>query len=254
METTTPADKTTAKPGAFDIEAYFRELQKKSGDIVALSIRGTNAEQMASSRQFALELMAWFRAIASRRESELLKIAALEYEFALLAVAQGHYRHAFKGLRLVLELCLQAVSLSANELCLREWLDNRRDTVWNVIVADDDGIFSKPYAQAFFPELSVHVLHYGSLAKSVYRECSECVHGNIPKHVPLPASLVFDQDVFTLWHSEAAIVARLVHFALSLRYLKDLAPGDVATLETALLDRVGHVTEIRSHLGGPTTS
>jgi len=73
------------------------------------------------------------------------------------ALAQGHYRHAFKGLSLVLELCLQAVALSANELCLREWPDNRRDTVWGVIVDDANGVFSKQFAHAFFPSLALHV-------------------------------------------------------------------------------------------------
>ena len=254
METHPTPTAAPPKPRSFDIETYFRELQKSCGDIVDLSIQGANAEQMASSRQFFLELTAWHHAIAARRESELLRIAALEYDFALLALAQGHYRHAFKGLRLVLELCLQAVTLSANELCLREWLDNRRDTVWSVIIEEQTGIFSKQFSQAFFPELALHVQHYGSLAKSIYRECSECVHGNIPKHVPLPASLAFDQGVFDLWHSKAAILARVAHFSLCLRYLKDLPAGDVATLEPALSERVGHVAEIRSHLGGPATS
>lgn len=254
MEAKLTVDAAPSKPQSFDIQAYFRELQKKCDEILATSVEDANAGLMASSRQFCLELGAWHLVIGSRRESELLRIAALEYDFALLALAQGHYRHAFKGLRLVLELCLQAVTLSANELCLREWLDNRRDTIWSVIVDDENGVFSKQFAQGFFPDLALHVQHYRGLATSVYRECSECVHGNIPKHVPLPASLSFDKEVFTLWHSKAAIVARIVHFSLCLRYLTDLSDAEVASLEPSLSDRLGHVAEIRSRLGGPTKS
>ena len=254
MEEKLTADAASPKPQSFDIQAYFRELQKKSDEILATSLEDANAGLMASSRQFCVELAAWHQVTGIRRESELLRIAGLEYDFALLALAQGHYRHAFKGLRLVLELCLQAVSLSANELCLREWLDNRRDTVWSVIVDEQTGVFSKQFAQAFFPELASHVQHYRGLATSIYRECSECVHGNIPKHVLLPTSLAFDKDVFFLWHSKAAVVARIVHFGLCLRYLADLSDAEVSSLEPSLSDRLGHVAEIRSRLGGPTKS
>lgn len=243
-----------SKPESLDIKAYFQELQKKCDAILAVSLADPNAALIAASRQFSLEIDVWQQAISSRREAELLRTATLEFEFALLALCQGHYRHAFKSLRLVLELCLQAVHLSANEMRLREWLDNRSDTVWNAIVEDENGVFSQRFAQAFFPELAVHIPHYRSMAISVYRECSECVHGNMPKHVPLPASLAFDKDVFSLWHSKAAIVARVVHFSLCLRYLKDLNEAAVARLEPSLSDRLGHVTEIRNRLGGPTKS
>lgn len=178
----------------------------------------------------------------------------MEYQFALLALAQGHYRHAFKALRLVLELSLQTIALSSNELELREWLDNRRDTVWSHLIDATNGVFSKRFTQAFFPDLSAHVQHYNQLAASVYRECSECVHGNIPKHVPLPASLSFDGDVFKLWHSKADVVARIVHFGLCLRYLCDLSDAQISTLEAPLSDRVGYIPEIRKRLGGPTQS
>jgi hypothetical protein len=217
-------------PGS-DIQAYFRALQSKCDNVLLTSLTAQNATLMASSRQFWLELEAWRKILDERLEAELLKVASLEYEFALLALAQGQYRHAFKTLRLVLELCLQAITLSANELRLREWLDNRSDTIWNQIIDEESGVFSKRFALAFFPDLAIHVQNYRSLAVSVYRECSECVHGNIPKHVPLPTSLEFDAEVFALWHSKSEIVARIVHFGLCLRYLCDLKDSEITTLE-----------------------
>jgi hypothetical protein len=217
------------------------------------SLTGKNAGLVAKSHQFATELQVWVRILGNRREAYLVKVAALEYEFALLALTQGHYRHAFKGLRLVMELCLQAVFLSANELRLREWLDNRADTVWSAIVDPEDGAFSKRFARSFFPSLEPHVQHYRGLAESVYRECSECVHGNIPRNILLPGALRFDQGVFELWHSKAALIALVTHFALSLRYLSDVREGDLATVEPFLSDHVGHVAEIRARLGGPVS-
>ncbi|HYE33088.1 MAG TPA: hypothetical protein VEH27_16800 [Methylomirabilota bacterium] len=239
------------KASALAIAEYFGTLQKRCSEILEESVRGSNALSMGRSRQFQLELSTWQQTLSQRRESSLIRTAASEYEFALLALAQGHYRHAFKGLRLVLELCLQSLALSVNELCLREWLDNRRDTVWASILDSDGGVFTRKFAQAFFPELQGHVQHYSGMAQNIYRECSECVHGNVPKHVLLPAALSFDKSVFDLWHDKAVIVARIIHFGLCLRYLADLTESEISNLEPTLSERLGHLPEIRDRLGGP---
>jgi hypothetical protein len=237
---------------SIDITKYFNQLHWKCGEILNQSTAEKNSELIAKSHQFAFELESWCKSIGQRTEVELFKIATMEYEYALLALTQGHYRHSFKALRLVLELTLQAVYLSANEICLREWLDNRIDTIWNSIIDEDNGVFSIRFSKAFFPDLAPHVLNYRGLAILIYRECSECVHGNIPRHVPLPSSLDFNQEVFELWHSKADIVAMTLHFALSLRYLSDFSEKERIEIEPILTDRLGHLVEIRRILGGPT--
>jgi hypothetical protein len=234
-----------------DIKGYLEQLLTKSGTVFDLSMTTLNSSKIAASHIFCGEMADWCKVLDQRGEAELLRVATVEYQFALLALAQGHYRHAFKGLRLVLELILQAVSLSTNELLLREWLDNRADTIWSAITDKQEGVFSDRFAKAFFPELIKHVQNYREMATKVYRECSECVHGNTPKCIPLPSCLEFDQEVFDLWHSKASVVALIAHFVLSLRYLLDLAETDVSDLEHFLSDRLGHVEEIRSILGGP---
>ena len=67
---------------------------------MATSIGGANEAKVARSHQFVQEIELWVSALGSRRENTLLRVAAYEYQFALLALAQGHYRQAFKGLRL----------------------------------------------------------------------------------------------------------------------------------------------------------
>jgi len=233
------------------VTKYFTQLHEKCGEIMAASLELSNSEAVARSHQFSSELEKWSQILGQRTEVELLKIAALEYQFAILALTQGHYRHSFKALRLVLELTLQAVHLSTNEICLREWIDNRIDTVWSSILNEEDGVFSVRFAKVFFPDLIPHLKHYRGLASSIYRECSECVHGNMPKHVPLPMSLEFNQEVFNLWHSKADVVALILHFALSLRYLLDISETDILVIEPFLVDRLGHLEEIRHLLGGP---
>ena len=244
-----PSSPVQLKPP--DILAYLKALRARSNAIFESSVNGANLSAIAKSYQFGSELSNWAVTLNARREAVLLEISAYEYGFALLGLSQGYYRHAFKGLRLVLELTLQAVLLSANELRLREWLANRRDTSWAQIVGEDgESVFSKTFAASFFPELAPHVVNYGSLATKVYRECSECVHGNIPNYVPLPKGLAFDQPTFDLWHAKAETIALVCHFALVLRYLGDLTEAERTAIEPSLSARLGHVPEIRSALGG----
>ena len=233
------------------IQLHYDGLHSQSGKILSESLHAGNGVKVARSHQFTQEVEIWTAVLNNRRESVLLKMVAHEYQFALLALAQGHYRHAFKGLRLVLELTLQAAHLSTHELELREWLQNRKDTIWGALVDQDNGVLSLRFARSFFAPLDQHVAYHRALAEQVYRECSECVHGNIPKHIPLPASLAFSQASFDLWHAKADVVALLCHFTLAMRYLQEIPPANTAQLETSLMSRLGHVQEVRVALGGP---
>ena len=134
---------------------------------------------------------------------------------------------------------------------LEEWIDSRKDTVWGALADQDNGVLSVRFARAFFPELEVDVRHHRSLAEQLYRECSECVHGNMQKHISLPESLVFSPDSFQLWHRKAKNVALVVVFALALRYMRDMKAENLKTLEHDVLDRIGHIAAIRRRFGGP---
>jgi hypothetical protein len=233
------------------IKKHYQSLHSRCGEILDESLTGVDAQRVAASHDFANEIALWCEVIGSRKEVEILRMAAHEYQFAVLALVQGHYRQAFKSLRLVLELLLQCVYLSANELQLREWLESRTDTVWNILVDSENGVLSVRFARTFFPSVETHVHHYSTMARKVYRECSECVHGNPPKDVPLPKNLEFSRASFDLWHDKAANVALVGHFALALRYLSDLSSGEMQKMETVLSSRLGHISEFRVALGGP---
>jgi hypothetical protein len=101
-----------------EIAKYFIQLHEKCGQILVASTQGANSAMIAESLHFATELECWHKILEHRAEAKLLKVAILEYQFSLLALAQGHYRHSFKSLRLVLELTLQAVQL-LDERCPR---------------------------------------------------------------------------------------------------------------------------------------
>jgi hypothetical protein len=233
------------------IVAHYERLQKKCGEILEETFRvAENVDLQAKSHQLFIELEGWAAAVGAGPEALLFAAVSKELQFALLAVAQGQYREAFKGLRLIIELTLQIVHLSANRLSLLEWLQGRMDTVWNQLIDDENGVLSVRYAKAFFPDLEDSVHHFRALAKALYRECSECVHGNVSQHIIVPDVLEFNQESFTLWHSKADVAGLVSSFALTVRYCLEVGRDSLSTLEAALLDRLGHVPAIRRFLGG----
>ncbi|MCE0499194.1 MAG: hypothetical protein LV481_14735 [Methylacidiphilales bacterium] len=231
---------------------YFGTLHSQCEAAFKQSLSEPNLTKIAASHRFASELALWQALIGNRREGELFQVAEHEFEYSILALIQGHYRHAFKSLRLVLELTLQAIYLSGNEIKLREWLSNRIDTSWGAIIDKQEGIFSERFCKAFFPSLKDHILHYGGMAVLLYRECSECVHGKTPELIPLPQTITFDLGTFDLWQRKAEILRLVAHFALTLRYFNDLPLADQRKLGPCL-PNLPQITEIQAALNPPTS-
>jgi len=114
------------------IVAHYQRLQNKCAKILEQTFQAPeNVDLQAGSQQLVIELEGWAAAVTASPEALLLTAVSRELQYALLAVAQGQYREAFRGLRLVIELTLQIIHLSANRLDLQEWLESRRDTVWS---------------------------------------------------------------------------------------------------------------------------
>jgi hypothetical protein len=56
--------------------------------------------------------------------------------------------------------------------------------------------------------------------------------------------------VVDLWHAKAHVIALVAHFVLCMRNLLSLKQPLNDELEAVLLDRVGHIQEIRVKIGG----
>ncbi|MGR2664357.1 hypothetical protein ACUXVY_22440 [Chromobacterium haemolyticum] len=223
----------------------LKKLHEKCSTVVESSLSAENELTLGRSYIFASDLEGWREAMSDPPNENLLETASAEYLLAILNICQGQYRNGFKGLRLVLELCIQSIHLSANLMLRQEWIKGEQDTIWASLVDEDNGPLSKRFCNAFFPELGVHAAHFRSLARTLYRELSECIHGNVPNHIPLPTSLVFSQETFDLWHAKAKLVRRLVIFSFALRYLRTMPMEKKSLVEAALIEELGHIDVIR---------
>jgi hypothetical protein len=238
-------DRGAQQPGA-GTGPVIQRLHDQCTQAMELSLQGDRLARLGEAYLFGSDLDAWGEAIHDQQEANLIKTASGEYVLAILNMCQGQYRNGFKGLRLVLELCLQGTHLSANLVLRAEWLKGEADTIWATLVDPDIGPLSIRSARAFFPDLEEHVAHFRQLAKTLYRELSECIHGNVPNHIPLPASLKFSEDAFELWQFKARSVRFVIHFALALRYLSSLPMAKRIPLEAVVTHQLGHIQAIRS--------
>ncbi len=225
-------------------------LAQSCNTTLAQSLSTPNDVLVGQSHVLASDLQTWCAVLAAQPEVKLLETASGEYVLSLLNACQGQYRNAFKGLRLVLELCLQSTYLSTNLVLRQEWMKGESDTIWAVLIDTENGPLSKRYCRAFFPDLCEHCANFREIAKSIYRELSECIHGNVPSRVPLPDSLVFNADAFLLWHEKAKVVRQVIAFALSTRYLCSLPEAARTSVEPCVSDQLGHIKEVRSVFGG----
>lgn len=226
---------------------HVEHLHELCSNALEASLNSHQAK-IAKAGLLAGDIDTWRDAIGTRPEGRLLETAASELTLSVLNACQAQYRNAFKGLRLVLELCLQSCHLSANLLDSAEWLRGDKDTNWSALSNDVDGPLGIRFSKAFNPELAVHTPAFRSIATTLYRELSECIHGNLPKRISLTDTIHFNQETLDLWLKKAEILTNVCHFSLSLRYLNELTPEAIRKLRSPIGDSLGHISIIRSKL------
>jgi hypothetical protein len=229
-----------------DVADYYRTFQSAADASMSLVLADTaKLKTHTVSYNFLADLDKLRTAIDYRPEAEMLSYAAREYELALFLLVQGQYRPAFSGLRLFLELSLASIQFSASEIDYWRWAAEKRDLYWQSMTDESNGIFSAHFIEAFFPEISEHGKQFGALARAVYRELSQYVHGNPSTHSSVSDGLAFDETMFERWHSHAESCRIVLIFAFSSRFLMKITRAKANELEEIVFDSLGNLKPIR---------
>jgi hypothetical protein len=173
------------------------------------------------------------------------------YQTALLNALTGLYQPAFFGLRYFFERTLMGIYFSANELELNSWRAGGRDTYWTDLVGDesfDKGLFSNKFCMAFFPEMRNEVRDFWSMAKKVYRECSEFVHGNPAAIYKLPEKLEFSDQLFIEWNTRTDTIWYIIQFCFCMRYLKYMNDDALKILSPSLRENLKTIKSVNQLL------
>lgn len=235
-----------------DVSAHYHGLYQHSGGVLEEMLANAEAQAaLTTSHNYLLDYDRLKLAIASRPEVEVLNAAVKEYQFALFALSVGQYRHAFVGLRLFFELMLVTVQFSAHEIDYRMWNKDTKDINWNHLKDANTGVFAVNFIRAFNPDFSEYGKQYSAIAESVYRECSEFVHGNASTHLSLPASISFDKETCLAWHQKAETMRIVIVFAFSARYLRYIGLREQHGMEPVVLEVLGHLQAVQTIFSTP---
>jgi len=206
------------------------------------TLTSTNIIMQSESQMFINDYEKWLDCIGDRSEKILYQTALGEYATALMFTVQGLYRQAFASLRFCLEHTLFGIYLSVNELQYRTWRNGELDISWSALTDVDTGIFSKLFINAFAPELYEKSCELRNIAKAVYRECSEFVHGNFKTTVVLPEHVKYNDALFHSVHEKADSIKYLITMVFCIRY-RDLLndPLLLKELEQPIMSNIGTI-------------
>lgn len=224
---------------------HYEMLAQKCQEVVDRTFTEDTEGKHAANHLFANDLEKWCEVLSLSPEANLIKSAAKRYQFSLLSASQGKYRNAFSDLRGFVEHSLAAVWFSGHVVEYQLWAQGKRDIYWAELTDLETGIFSQKYVSAFFSELSSESKHYNSIAKQVYRECSEYVHGNQNLEPQLNDEIGFNKEIFDIYHEKVETACLVVTFCLVLRYLKNLSAESLRAVEAQVLEKLGSLQIIR---------
>lgn len=233
-----------------NVTEHYNKLGQDAIEILKKSMDNTDLDLLSSNHAFLHDFAIWLDVLKDRPESSILKNAVKEYQLALLSNNQGMYQQAFMSLRFFLERTFAAILFSANEIELNLWKIGERDTYWNEIASINkdnkqiQGIFSKKFCKAFFPELHNELNHFFTITIKVYRECSEYVHGNNSVIDRIPKKLEYSQELFYEWNAKADTIKRVILFAFCLRYLNQLNQAEIKKISVTISEEFKSVPQI----------
>lgn len=220
----------------------YQNINRQFGEIINESLQGNNLRMHAKAASFIEDYEAWISLINESYEAEVYKEALLEYKAMLLFWNMGLYKYSFMALRGYFELTLFGIQLSTNELNYRLWKQSELDLYWSQIVDLDNGIFSAKFIKAFQPSFVKTGKSMLSLAKSVYRECSEYIHSNSNTMDFLPETTCFVQKVFESIASKVETINQVISFMFTVRYLEEVIhKNKLAEYENCIMDNIGFI-------------
>lgn len=200
---------------------------------------------------FTDDLDLWISYCNILKNWPLVKEAQDECLKSIIMCTQGFYKEAIIALRQCLEHMLFAILLSTNDYKYRLWQRGQCDMSWTQIVDDQNGIFGKQFISTYANDIDTgRSLELLTIAKNVYRECSEFVHGNYEKLNTLTKHMNFSEEAVEKYADYFFSVQYIISWSLLIRFRDVLnEPPILIALESVLMENLGTQPEIQALYG-----
>lgn len=119
---------------------------------------------------------------------------------------------------------------------------------WAKIVDSEKGIFAKEFINSYALDIddsrSIELL---TIAKNVYRECSEYVHGNYKKLESLTENIEYIKDNVIKYIELFESVRYIISISLLIRFREIFYDREVLIkLESVVMDNLGTLPEVQA--------
>lgn len=223
------------------------QINKKSRENIENLKTFRKMDDLNKCIAFADDFSTWLLYCGNFSKYRLISEAKTECINSICLCAQGFYKEAISTLRQCLEHTLFAVMLSTNDYKYRLWQAGKCDMSWTDLMNNQNGIFGiqfiRTYANDVEETRSIELL---TIAKEVYRECSEFVHGNFEKLNMLTDSLAYSEKAFNQYISYFKSIKYVICMALFIRFRDILnKPDTLRLLESVLIDNIGMLPEVQ---------
>ncbi|HBC8110242.1 TPA: hypothetical protein KE330_000274 [Raoultella planticola] len=229
-----------------DIQGYFTKLNAESQTVFEQSI--SQKETLGKLHHLSSCIYEMSNVLRDPQEKRILETVSAQLESSNYSLIVGLYRQAFSSLRLALEMGLGAIYFSASKLEMHEWLDGRRDIKWSRIIDEENGVYSKRFIMAFFPDLVGDAEAYRKNATNVYRKLSEYVHGNNETWINGSIKIMYKNELFEQYCQYYQRVTESILFAATCRYAKSFDDTERESLQF-LPEDFNHIEKIRELFG-----
>ncbi|MFM5211227.1 hypothetical protein [Aeromonas hydrophila] len=225
---------------------HFTQLNDKLSSIIMESFSSDLNTRIVETFQLSEDMCVWRDILNEITDTSILVSAIQEFEFGLQAALSGQYRYAFTAQRYFLEQICRFIYLSTNELHLRHWKLGLRDISWSSLIDNENGIFSKVFIRAFFPEVEDEGEHMIAISGKLYRESSEFIHGNSSKIEILPKLISFDRALLEKWIDFMETSRFITQFLMFMRFSKDIDTTSRYKLENIAKEELGGIEEFNA--------
>lgn len=223
------------------------ELSKVTGDNIAKLNSSHRFDGINQCIIFAEDLNKWINYCDGFEKVVLVKEAQDECIKSIFMCAQGLYKEAIITLRQFLEHILFATLLSASDYNYRLWRIGEYDMSWANIMDSQHGVFSKNFIKLYGKELNEErSIELITIAKNVYRECSEFVHGNYKTIINSSSRIEYNEIIQNKYLEYFSSIKYIVSMALLIRFREVLDNrNNLKDLEAIILDYIGDIYEVQ---------
>lgn len=229
-----------------NVKEYFLGINNTVGEIIETSFSSGDDTKLTNLFQFIDDLTNWESILKKTIDTTILISATKEFELGFQAVLSGQYRYAFIAQRYFVEQMSRFVYLSTNELYLRHWKLGMRDIAWGSLIDKENGVFSKVFIRAFYPDVEEEGQRLMSLSSKLYRESSEFVHGNFEKVNTMPDQIEYQSEMLEKWLEYMETGKLIALFLLFMRFSKGLNSVDIAKIESMAQDELCGIDGFRN--------